>query len=331
MSRARPSVAAAALAGAMALRRVQRLTCLVLILMVMAHPAGATVPDNLPELRALALELVNAAREEHGLDALGASQTLDRAAQAHAEDMLRRQYFDHVSPEGGSVRDRYIDAGGSRSQLVAENIAQCTGCGPAIGPARIRRFQEGWMASPGHRENILRSGVSQFGFGVATGPDGVIKVVQTFAGAGQAGKPSKDGSSEVLASQALADRLLGDINQRRKEAGVPALAASAALAEAARSLLGEGGASLGDGGRLREALPPDERRNWRSVVALSASCSGCGAEPTASDATLFRRQWSDAAQPNNPLLDPDMTHFGSALAADGEGGKTAIAILGGRR
>lgn len=325
------SVAATALASTMGLRRVQRLICLVLILMVVARPADATAPENLPELRALALELVNAAREEHGLDALGASQTLDRAAQSHAEDMLRREYFDHVSPEGGSVRDRYIDAGGSRSQLVAENIAQCTGCGPDVGPARIRRFQEGWMASPGHRENILRRGVSQFGFGVATGPDGVIKVVQTFAGAGQAGRPSANGSSDVVTPQALADRLLGDINQRRKEADVPALAASAALAGAARLLLGEGGASLGGSDRLREALPPDERRDWRSVVALSASCSGCGAEPTAGDAALFRRQWSDAAQRNDPLLDPDMTHLGSALAADGEGGKTAVAILGSRR
>lgn len=187
------------------------------------------------------------------------------------------------------------------------------------------------MASPGHRENILRRGISQFGFGVAAGPDGVIKAVQTFAGAGQASRRPTNGASEVLTPQALAEQLLGAINRLRKEEGVPPLAASATLAEAARSLLAEGGPSLGGGERLRKALPSGERTDWRSVLALSASCSGCGTHPTAGDAAFFRRQWSDAAQQDDPLLDPGMTHLGSALAADGEGGKTAVVILGNRR
>jgi hypothetical protein len=187
------------------------------------------------------------------------------------------------------------------------------------------------MASPGHRENILRRGISQFGFGAAVGPDGVIKVVQTFAGSGQASRSPTNEPSEMLTPQALAERLLGDINRLRKQAGVSPLAASAALAQAARSLLGEGQPSLDGGERLRAALPPDERRDWRSVLALSASCGGCGAEPTSGDAAFFRRQWSDDAKQDSPLLDPDMTHLGSALAADGEGGKTVIAILGSRR
>lgn len=328
---AAPANVAAAFAVGASLLRIQRLICLVLFLMVVPRPAGAAVPDNLPELRTLALELVNAVREEHGLDALASSQTLDRAAQMHAEDLLRREYFDHVSPEGHSVRDRYIDAGGSRSHLVAENIAQCTGCGPAVDTSRIRSFHDGWMASPGHRENILRRGISQFGFGAAAGPDGVIKVVQTFAGSGQASRLPTNEPSEMLTPQALSERLLGDINRLRKEAGVSPLAASAALAEAARWLLGQAGPSLDGRKRLHAALPPDERRDWRSVLTLSASCGGCGAEPTTADADFFRHQWSDAAQQDNPLLDPDMTHLGSALAADGEGEKTVVAILGNRR
>ena len=54
--------------------------------------------------------------------------TLDKAAQAHAEDMLQRHYYAHETPEGKDPRDRFLAAGGSPSSLVEENIARCAGC-----------------------------------------------------------------------------------------------------------------------------------------------------------------------------------------------------------
>src|SRR5512132_4135323 len=95
------------------------------VLVSIVDSLSAAETGDLTELRSKALKLVNEAREQHGLPALQSRPELDRAAQAHAEDMLNRSYFDHVSPEGKTVFDRYVAAGGSRWRLVAENICRC--------------------------------------------------------------------------------------------------------------------------------------------------------------------------------------------------------------
>jgi uncharacterized protein YkwD len=114
-----------------------------------------------------ALEQVNAARSAQGLVPARLDPGLSEAAGAHAEDMLARGYFDHVSPEGTTVQDRL--SGGWR--LVAENIAMCTGC--TADAARVEEFHAGWMESAGHRANILAEGVTAFGFGLAVEADTV--------------------------------------------------------------------------------------------------------------------------------------------------------------
>src|SRR5688572_14272382 len=84
-----------------------------------ARPAA---PSGLTVLRREVLELVNDERLRHGRDPLLRHSALDRAAQGHAEDMLGRRYFSHVSPEGESVRDR-VRATGYRWRVVGENLA----------------------------------------------------------------------------------------------------------------------------------------------------------------------------------------------------------------
>ena len=125
------------------------------VLVGIVNSSSAAEPGDLPELRSKALELVNEAREKHGLPDLQPRPELDRAAQAHAEDMLNRNYFDHVSPEGKTVFDRYVAAGGSRWRLVAENIGRCATCKGSPRIADVTRLQDGWMRSAPHRENIL--------------------------------------------------------------------------------------------------------------------------------------------------------------------------------
>src|SRR3712207_4473522 len=100
-------------APARAAWRIVRVLTIGVALCVWATAAGAQAPDNLDALRQRALELVNRARAEHGLSRLELERNLDEAAQSHAQDMLRRSYFAHSSPEGGTVQDRYIAAGGS--------------------------------------------------------------------------------------------------------------------------------------------------------------------------------------------------------------------------
>src|SRR5439155_24356444 len=107
----------------------------------------------LEDLRSEALAMVNESRREHGLNALQQDDALTKAAQRHAEDMLHKGYFSHISPSGETVKDRYLAAGGRSGSYVAENIAQCSNC--RTDREQIGLLHKGWMNSPGHRANIL--------------------------------------------------------------------------------------------------------------------------------------------------------------------------------
>jgi uncharacterized protein YkwD len=170
------------------------------VLVGIVNSSSAAEPGDLAELRSKALELVNKARQQHGLPALQSRLELDRAAQAHAEDMLSRNYFDHVSPEGKTVFDRYVAAGGSRWRLVAENIGRCATC---EGPPRISdvtRLQDGWMRSASHRDNILSRGVTQFGSAWRQRPTRGLYAVQSFAGPGTSPSSKKKEALQIGAA-----------------------------------------------------------------------------------------------------------------------------------
>lgn len=132
--------------------------------------AGATARagrTNLDRAESAVLCLVNRERAERGLPELRRDERLARAAGRHSSDMVRRGYFDHASPGGGSVIDRVRSAGylaGGGAWSVAENIAW--GSGAHETPARIVAQ---WMRSPGHRSNILERGLRDAGVGAADG------------------------------------------------------------------------------------------------------------------------------------------------------------------
>jgi uncharacterized protein YkwD len=297
-----------------------------------AAPARAEVLDDLPALRQRALELVNQARAAHGLSRLELGRDLDEAAQSHARDMLRRGYFSHTSPEGANVQDRYVAAGGSRWELVAENIARCDGCAPPVTEATIEWLQQGWMNSPEHRENILRPGLTRFGFGVAADPRSGLYAVQTFAGPGTPrGAGQKEARAAALSQDEIAARATELINEARRQAKADDLRASPALGEAARNLLPDpnaDAATLNVGGNLFDALPAGERGKWRSLSVVAGACGGCGAYPAAADIRSFRDQWLDNPQYKTRLLDPNATAMGFAMRADGTGRKTAVLVFG---
>ena len=116
---------------------------------------------DLAWVRKVVLGEVNDLRRASGRQSLAASSLLDAAAQAHAEDMLRRAYYDHRSPDGQTVKERVREAGEFRAKRVAENIAK----GLFTPDEMVRR----WMNSSGHRGNILWSRATEMGSGVAFG------------------------------------------------------------------------------------------------------------------------------------------------------------------
>lgn len=292
----------------------------------------AEPPADGERLRAHALELVNAERTQQGLRALEAETVLRTAAQRHAEDMLRRDYYGHVSPEGENPRDRYIAAGGHRSRLVAENIARCSPCGPPVTADAIERLHRGWMNSPVHRDNILNPGLTRFGFGFAGGAQGRLYAVQTFAGPGAPLGGTAGEKGEALAPGEQLALGADLINRARHRKGLPPLAPSDALTDAARALVPEGAlASVFQGiGDIGGALPPGQQGTWRSLSVVAGGCDGCGDEPTAADVDFFHRQWLDDPEYQRVLMSRSFTHVGLAVLADGEGRKVALAVLGDR-
>ncbi len=137
----------------------------------------ATLPlQDLGQVRQRALELVNEERRKLRLRPLVSHPVLDRVAQNYARDMFERGFYGHTSPEGESVRDRVLRIG-YQSARVAENLGS--------GQTTVEEVMEGWMASPGHRANILHRRLREIGTGVAIGERGgefKILWVQVFAG-----------------------------------------------------------------------------------------------------------------------------------------------------
>jgi uncharacterized protein YkwD len=169
------------------LRRFSRLSCIVALAAVAvvstAAAADAVVGKSSgAALRSRVVDLVNKARSqgrrcgrEHfaAAPALEASPRLNDAAADHARDMARKKFFEHRGSDGSEPRDR-VRRAGYRSRLTGENIA--------YGPVSAEEVVAGWLASPGHCENIMEPRFRDIGVGVATGRKrGQIYWVQEFA------------------------------------------------------------------------------------------------------------------------------------------------------
>lgn len=103
--------------------------------------------------------LVNKERIAVGLKELVFDPNLRAIARSHSEDMFKRGYFSHYSPEGETVADRAIKAEVD-FLVIGENLAYA----PTLDSAH-----KGLMNSEGHRENILSSDYGKIGIGVMDG------------------------------------------------------------------------------------------------------------------------------------------------------------------
>ena len=132
-------------------------------------------------VRERVLDLVNDARSRghrcgkaiYGPAApLRMSDVLQRAAEQHAGNMARHNYFDHRSTDGSEPRDR-VRRTGYRHRLIGENIA--------FAPESAEEVVRGWLASPGHCANIMDPRFRETGLGVALGRQrGHVYWVQNF-------------------------------------------------------------------------------------------------------------------------------------------------------
>jgi uncharacterized protein YkwD len=118
---------------------------------------------------AATLCLVNRERTSRGESALRADVDLQRAAQTHSAEMAAGDYFDHIAPSGSTPLTRMRAAGYIFSPrigyAIGENIAWGT-----LWLATPKAIVAGWMASPGHRANILDAKFTETGIGVSPHP-----------------------------------------------------------------------------------------------------------------------------------------------------------------
>ncbi|HEX8075124.1 MAG TPA: CAP domain-containing protein [Thermoleophilaceae bacterium] len=129
------------------------------------HCANATANPTSVSIRQAqraTLCLLNKKRRAHGLRKLHENGRLDLASVRHAQDMVRRDYFEHGNFIGRIRSTSYLS--GARSWTVGENIAW--GSGELATPVAIVKA---WMHSPGHRRNILDGQFREIGIGIARG------------------------------------------------------------------------------------------------------------------------------------------------------------------
>lgn len=130
--------------------------------------------------------MTNRHRVAAGLQPLERVPAIDEIARAHSQDMAERGYFSHDTPEGLDPTDRADRAGydcitihGSYyTHGLAENIFWHGGWwyGAELLAGEI---MDGWMDSPGHRQNIMESSYERIGVGVAINT-GAVYATQNF-------------------------------------------------------------------------------------------------------------------------------------------------------
>ncbi|WP_019956859.1 CAP domain-containing protein [Yoonia vestfoldensis] len=102
--------------------------------------------------------LLNDVRAANDADPLNFNNRLALAAQVHANDMLRNDFFSHTGSDASEVGDR-VTAQGYTWSRVGENIAQ--------GHQSEAAVMRGWTNSPGHHRNNIDPNYQDFGLGKA--------------------------------------------------------------------------------------------------------------------------------------------------------------------
>jgi len=103
------------------------------------------------------VDLMNAHRTSVGCPTLAWNPDVAAVAQAHSEDMIARDFFNHTNPDGESPFDR-LHAAGITYTAAAENIA--------AGYPTAEAVLQAWLGSAGHRANIENCSLTEHGVGL---------------------------------------------------------------------------------------------------------------------------------------------------------------------
>ncbi|TYQ15165.1 UNVERIFIED_CONTAM: putative YkwD family protein [Acetivibrio alkalicellulosi] len=120
----------------------------------------------------LLLDLINKERVDAGVEPLKLDIELMKVTRLKADEMVEKNYFSHQSPTYGSpfdmMRKYHVEF-----NTAGENIA---------GNRSIEGAVKAWMASEGHKKNILNDKFNYTGIGIVDSPAYGKLLVQQFIG-----------------------------------------------------------------------------------------------------------------------------------------------------
>ncbi|QLD84601.1 hypothetical protein HWV23_02660 [Natronomonas halophila] len=122
---------------------------------------------------------VNEIRSERGLATLENNPALHGVAKNHSQDMVARDFYAHENPDGEDSYDR-VTSVGITCNAVGENLYYSEGYGTSPNTT-AERVVESWLASSGHRRNLLSDAWNSEGIGVEIRGD-ELWVTQVFCG-----------------------------------------------------------------------------------------------------------------------------------------------------
>jgi uncharacterized protein YkwD len=174
--------------------------------------AGESSPNPVLTQKGV-FEFTNQERIDNGRKALKENSELDAAAKKKAQDILAKQYFDHVNPDGKGP-DYFVSTAGYDYLTIGENLA--------LGNfADDKALVDAWMASPGHRENILRSQFQEIGIAVVRGNyegETVWVAVQEFGAPSSAcSLPNANLKSDIENNTSRISKMTDDLNAQKLE------------------------------------------------------------------------------------------------------------------
>lgn len=171
-------------------------------------PSKEIVEQQMTEINIYSLEkqihvLINDIREREGLLALDWDGALSAITSDHSQDMIDRAYFSHTTPDGDGPVDRCKQADFDINRIPAGGFHYYLGCSENIFQCSLEKHRwfsgdvyshsdyytqeeiaslavEGWMNSPGHRENILKEYWESEGIGIAISDEGAVYITQNF-------------------------------------------------------------------------------------------------------------------------------------------------------
>jgi uncharacterized protein YkwD len=124
---------------------------------IVLPPAQSTATA---QMEAQIRQRINQIRQQQGLSPLRENEKLAQVARQYSKRMAAEKFFSHTSPSGDTMVQR-VGAARIFYVILGENLFRSSNITEPV-PVAVK----GWMDSPGHRANILRSEYRETGIGV---------------------------------------------------------------------------------------------------------------------------------------------------------------------